>query len=228
MHEGERQMEKKDKGAWVVPALLWLLASVTLLSAVVRLAITGEALATGVLPPDPGEAAFIHHPGITALHLLPGIAFMALGPLQFIPAIRQRRPALHRWSGRIFIAAGALTAVSALVMSIVFPQVGGPGKEAAVYTISIALLVSLAIALRAILRRDVPRHRAWMIRAFAIGLSISTMRLYIIPMYALYGLPDDFTIGFGMWFGLVVNVAVAELILLRERWHAARVPGLAR
>lgn len=209
--------ENHGKSAWVVPALLWLLASVTLLSGVVRLVVTGQALVTGVMPPDPGEAAFVHHPGIAALHILPGIAFMALGPLQFIPGIRQRRPGLHRWSGRVFITAGALTAVSALVMNVVFPPVGGPGKESAVYTISVALLAALAIALSAILHRDVPRHRAWMIRAFAIGLSISTQRLYFIPMFALYGMPDNFTIGLGMWLGLLVNVAAAELILLRER-----------
>ena len=108
-------------------------------------------------------------------------------------------------------------AVSAIAINIMFPPFGGLFKSIAVYVFSVAQIVTLTVALRAILRRDITRHRAWMIRAFAIGLAISTMRIFFIPAYLLYGVPSDFTVGLGMWIGFLVNIAVAEFILWRER-----------
>ena len=147
------------------------------------------------------------------LHLL----FLLLGPLQFVAAIRARWPKIHRISGRVFIASGFMMAVSAIAINIMFPPFGGLFKSIAVYVFSVAQIVTLTVALRAILRRDITRHRAWMIRAFAIGLAISTMRIFFIPAYLLYGVPSDFTVGLGMWIGFLVNIAVAEFILWRER-----------
>lgn len=197
--------------------LLFLLGAVVVLSAVVRLAGMGGALSSGVLPEDAGDAAYVRHPFIAVLHLVPGVAFTLLGPIQFMPGIRRRWPVVHRWSGRVFIVSGVLVAVTAMVVSAVFPPVGGLFKSSAVYLFSIAQLVTLGVALRAVLRCDIPRHRAWMIRAFAIGLGVATMRLYFIPVLLLFGVPGDFSIGLGMWVGFGVNVVVAELILLRER-----------
>jgi hypothetical protein len=42
------------------------------------------------------DAGFTHHPVLMFVHMLPGLAFMLLGPLQFLPRLRSRRPALHR------------------------------------------------------------------------------------------------------------------------------------
>ena len=36
------------------------------------------------------------------------------------------------------------------------------------------MILCLVLGLRAILRRDVPTHRAWMIRAYALGLGAGT------------------------------------------------------
>lgn len=206
--------------------ILFLLGSIVVLSAVVRLAGMGEALSSGVLPEDAGDAAYVQHPFIAALHLVPGVTFMLLGPIQFMPGVRRRWPVVHRWSGRVFVFSGVLVAVTAMVVSAVFPPVGGLFKSSAVHLFSIAQIVTLGVALRAALRRNIPRHRAWMIRAFAIGLGVATMRLYFIPVFLLFGVPDDFNIGLGMWVGFGVNVAVAELILLRERMQVrARSSG---
>lgn len=209
-------MVQKYKFRWVVPAL-WMLGGITILSAFYRFFITGNALVSGVAPADPADMPYVIHPVIAALHLVSGTIFLMLGPLQFISGIRTRWPVVHRWVGRLFVVSGLITAVSAIILNLVFPPVGGVFKSMAVYVFSVALFVSLLIALRAILRREIMRHRAWMIRSFAIGLSVSTMRVFFIPVYFLYGLPNDFTIGLGMWVGFVINIVVAEIILLRER-----------
>lgn len=201
---------------WVAP-LLWLLGALAIYSAIDRMHITFGALLSGVMPTDPADMHYVRHALLISFHIIPGFIFLALGPLQFMGAIRVRWPKVHRISGRIFVASGFMTAISAIGINIVFPPFGGLFKSIAVYIFSIALIVSLTIAVRAILRRDITRHRAWMIRAFAIGLAISTMRIFFIPMYLLYGVPNDFTVAMGMWIGFLFNILIAEFILWRER-----------
>src|SRR6266508_3975713 len=54
------------------------------------------------------DAGFIQHRVLTLVHIAPGLLFMLLGPLQFMPKLRARRPRFHRWCGRIFVAAGTV------------------------------------------------------------------------------------------------------------------------
>lgn len=209
-------MKNKLAFGWV-PPVLWLLGALAIYSALDRMLITYGALLTGVMPADPANAHYVKHALLISFHIIPGLLFLVLGPLQFVVSIRARWPKAHRISGRIFIVSGFMMAISAIAINIVFPPFGGIFKSIAVYIFSLAQIVTLTIALRAILRRDIARHRAWMIRAFAIGLAISTMRIFFIPAYLLYGVPSDFTVGLGMWIGFLVNIAVAEFILWRER-----------
>ena len=78
------------------------------------------------------DAGFSAHPLLTFAHMLPGLAFMLLGPLQFVPSVRARRPALHRLCGRIVLVSGVVVGVTALVMS---PRmaIGGVNETAAVW-----------------------------------------------------------------------------------------------
>ena len=209
-------MQTKSTFGWVAP-VLWLLGALAIYAAIDRMLITYGSLLTGVMPTDPANAHYVKHALLISLHIIPGLLFLLLGPLQFVAAIRARWHKIHRISGRVFIASGFMMAVSAIAINIMFPPFGGLFKSIAVYVFSVAQIVTLTVALRAILRRDITRHRAWMIRAFAIGLAISTMRIFFIPAYLLYGVPSDFTVGLGMWIGFLVNIAVAEFILWRER-----------
>jgi hypothetical protein len=68
---------------------------------------------------------FAHYPILTLVHIVPGLLFMILGPLQFSSTLRSRRLAWHRWSGRVFVFCGLVIGVSALVMSFWMPAIGG-------------------------------------------------------------------------------------------------------
>ncbi|HWV15449.1 MAG TPA: DUF2306 domain-containing protein [Cellvibrio sp.] len=210
----EKQNVKKGIGLAIV---LLLLGSVAIASALSRLADMQQAIATGVVSTNTNDAVYIQHLALSLLHLIPGTLFLMLGPMQFMPGLRARRPALHRWSGRLFVVSGFTVAISAIIINIIFPPVGGWFKSASVYIFSSLMIFALGMGFRAILRREIDRHREWMIRAFAIGLGVSTMRLYFIPAYLLYGMPDNFTIGLGMWIGFGVNLLVAEWIIWRMK-----------
>src|SRR6202795_2485876 len=47
---------------------------------------------------------FARHPILTLGHIVPGMLFMILGPLQFNSRIRARHLRWHRLSGRVFVA----------------------------------------------------------------------------------------------------------------------------
>lgn len=202
---------------WRTIGWLYLLALLAIASAIYRLALIAEAFVTGKLPIDPGDLIYVQRWVTATMHLVTGLAFMILGPLQFSARLRQRWPRWHRVSGRVFVVAALCAAGTAMGMNVIFPPVGGLGKSSAVFVFGIAQIVTVLVALRYILRRDVAAHRAWMMRAFAIGLGVSTQRLFFIPVFVVSGVPSGFVIGLGMWIGFGVNVLVVEVLLWRER-----------
>ena len=222
-------MTTKRTKRWLVPALLLLLGSLNILFGALQL----DAIWQGP-PSAPNEETimtYFQSPIPIVLHIVAGILFNLLGPLQFAPAIWQRWPRWHRLSGRLLIGAGVVVGLSGLWMNQFYPAYGGFLKYSGVGLSSIGIIVSLGIALRAILARDVPRHRAWMMRAFALGLGPATQRLFILPIYFTTGIPDDLTIGLVVWGGFLVNLAVVEWVLRRDPNGArleASITGLGR
>src|SRR5690242_6552408 len=60
------------------------------------------------------DTHFAEHRALTLMHILPAMLFMMLGPLQFVSGLRRKYPQVHRWSGRVFLAASAIVGVSGL------------------------------------------------------------------------------------------------------------------
>ncbi len=169
-------------------------------------------------PPGFPEAAIldrgpIEHPLLTLVHIIPGLLFIVLGPLQFIPRLRTRRPRFHRWAGRVFVGSGAILGISALIMSPVMP-VGGVNETVASTLFAILFLFALSKAFLHIRRREVIPHREWMIRAFAIGLAVATIRPIVGVFFATKQLthltPREF-FGTAFWLGFTLHLIAAEL-----------------
>ncbi len=200
-----------------VPILLWLYGGIVVFSGIMRLAITGQALTTGQPVDDPVFMIYVHQPWLPAIHILAGTVFMLLGPLQFIPSIRRHWPKMHRVTGRVFLVCGLIAAATGLGVEFTFPLRGGYVKRAAMVLFSLAMLVALVLAWRAAVRRRIDLHRAWVVRAYAIGLALSTTRLYFIPAYLMYGNPSQFEAATVTWTGFCINCLVAEWIVRRSR-----------
>jgi hypothetical protein len=49
------------------------------------------------------DEVFARHPVLTMIHIVPGLLFMILGPLQFSTTIRARHLQWHRLNGRVFL-----------------------------------------------------------------------------------------------------------------------------
>jgi uncharacterized membrane protein len=156
---------------------------------------------------------FAHYPILTLVHIVPGLLFMLLGPLQFSATIRTRHLRWHRRSGRVFVICGVVIGTSALVMSFGMPAIGGFNQAAATTLFATFFLFALCKAFWHIRRRETALHREWMIRAFSVGLAVATIRPIIGMFFAtsrLSGLTPHEFFGIAFWIGFVLHLIAAE------------------
>jgi uncharacterized membrane protein len=169
---------------------------------------------------------FAHYPILTLVHIVPGLLFMVLGPLQFAPTIRAHHLRWHRLSGRVFIICGVVIGISALVMSFAMPSIGGFNQAAATTLFATFFLIALCKAFWHIRRREIALHREWMIRAFSVGLAVATIRPIIGIFFAtsrFSGLTPHEFFGVAFWIGFVLHLLAAEAWIhaTQPQQHAA-------
>ncbi len=167
-----------------------------------------------------------------------GVAIL-LGTMQLVPRIRQRRR-LHRQVGRVFLLVGTLAFfVTGLPLAL---TVEDDLARAGLLVPPVLWPMFAAAGYAAIRGRDIARHRAWMLRLYALSFFAITARL-IVPLLMLPQVPmldswyggdvermAEATIPFGQWLGWIVNLAVAELILRKKLpvSHEPSTPGSPR
>lgn len=198
--------------------LLWLFTLVLVLISVAMvmrrtLSLFGLISTSSALSGStPVDAAFTRYAPLTMLHILPGLAFVVFGPLQFVKTLRNRRPRVHRRIGYIVLTSGLATGVTALAMTTRM-AIGGATERAATALFGVLFLVALGRAFACIRRRQVALHREWMIRAFSLGLAVATVRPIVGAFFATRGLthlaPSEF-FGIAFWLGFTIHLIAAE------------------
>jgi len=171
------------------------------------------------------DAHFANHATLTLAHVLPAMLFMALGPLQFVRGLRAKYPQVHRWSGRIFLTASTVVGVTGLTMAF-GKTIGRVDEKAAITLFGTFFLIALAKALWHALRREFAQHREWMIRGYAIGLAVATIRPIMGTFFAAALLrghapePKEF-FGTAFWIGFTLQTIAAEIWINYTRPTAA-------
>ena len=91
--------------------------------------------------------------------------------------------------------------------------IGGALEIAATFVFGVLFLVAIGKGFAAIRTRRVAEHRRWMIRAYAMGLAVATVRPIVGVFFATSRLthltPHDF-FGIAFWLGFILSVATAE------------------
>jgi uncharacterized membrane protein len=199
----------------------WLLGA-----AVGFLALIGVGASATHYLQEPYNPGFIEYPTIVALHVVLGGVYLALAPFQFVKRIRSRHLGYHRWVGRMLISIGLVVGATALFMGLVIPFSGWP-ERVIIGLFGGLFLVALIKGFVHIRAGRVALHREWMIRAFAIGLSIATMRLIFVPTLLIVAAPTDALVTVlstsSFTAALVLHASVAELWI-----HATRRSGVPR
>jgi uncharacterized membrane protein len=203
-------------------AALLLLSAIPLAGGAIRLIeLAGGAAIT------PANARFFAAPLPVVLHILSAAVFAVLGAFQFSTAFRRRRPGWHRAAGRLLVAAGLLVGLSALWMTLFYARAPGSGDLLYAFRLLFgsAMLGSIVLAFAAIRRHDVQRHRAWMMRAYAIALGAGTQALTQGVGAMIGGPPNELRGALLMGAGWVINLAIAEWAI---RKRPAKPGGIRR
>ena len=205
---------------WRLPAGLLALTVVPVAAGVVRLTqlIVGADITAE-------NARFFASPAPVVVHIVSVTAFAVLGVFQFVPRIRRRRPGWHRVVGRILVPSGLAAALSGLWMTLFYPRPPDVGDllSAMRLVFGSAMAAAIVLGFLAIRRGDVARHRAWMIRGYAIGMGAGTQVITNLPWLLIFGTPDQLARAMLMGAGWVINLAVAELAI--RRTFTRRVPS---
>jgi uncharacterized membrane protein len=147
-------------------------------------------------------------------HVFGASLALLLGPWQFLPGLRQRRPALHRLIGRIYLGIAVLVGgLAGLYMS--FFAFGGIISTLGFASLAVVWLATGALALRAILRGDVTSHRRWMIRNFSLACAAITLRVGLGLCFAAGLAFEDFYVWLA-WVSWIPNALFAEFIIRRR------------
>jgi hypothetical protein len=77
------------------------------------------------------------------------------------------------------------------------------------------MVATLVLGLVAIRRRRFARHRAWMIRGYALGAAAGTQSVTILPVVLIAGPPGEPAGTLLMAAGWVINALVAEWLIRR-------------
>ncbi len=219
-----KALAKAGSAKWLVAALL-VLSAIPLAAGAFRLTqLAGGAEIT------PANARFFASPLPVVLHIVSAAVYAILGAFQFAPGFRRRRPGWHRAAGRLLVACGLVVGLSGLWMTLFYPWPDGDGEL--LYALRLlfgsAMVGSIVLGLAAIRRRDLARHRAWMMRGYALGLGAGTQALTLGIGEIAFGAPGEVARGLLLGAGWAINLALAEWIIRRPPSPPARTVSPAR
>jgi hypothetical protein len=207
---------------WLIPAGLLLLSAIPMAAGAFRLnQLAGGAEIT------PANARFFAAPWPVVIHIVGAAVYALVGAFQFLTGWRRRAFGWHRAAGRVLVVCGLLVGLSGLWMTLFYPHTVG-----LIFVVRLvfgsAMVVSILLGFATIIRgRDVMGHRAWMMRAYAIGLGAGTQAFTGVVESFMVSEPTELSTALSLAAGWLINVAVAEWAIRRLPAHRARNRALA-
>lgn len=110
----------------------------------------------------------IAHFGFAALPLF-------IGPLQFIPQIRNKYPKFHRLAGKFYIVGSIISALTVYILLATTYTL--PGAILSLGLLATIWLFTTIAAYKFIRKRNVIRHKEFMLRSYVCGLAFVFIRL---------------------------------------------------
>jgi uncharacterized membrane protein len=166
-------------------------------------------------------------------HIFIAFAITLSGLFQFIPWLRYRAPAVHRWNGRFFIVIVITTAITSLWMIWTRDTFGGTLLSDLASSLNAVLMIGFcSVALLTAMRRQFAQHERWALRTFIVVQGVWFKRVLnalanMLPQ-KLPGLapdmtgPTDVAINFASF---LLPLAILEFYLWGRRSQHAAVVG---
>jgi uncharacterized membrane protein len=163
-----------------------------------------------------GEVAANRFPTPLGLrvHIVASGLALLIGPFQFLRALRNRAPRVHRWMGRTYVLAclvGGLAGGSIALFSS-SGLVAGFGF----FVLAVCWLFCTVRAYLAVRAHDYVTHQRWMIRSFALTFAAVMLRIYI-PFALVIGIGYEASYPVIAWLCWVPNLVVAQFLVRSAR-----------
>lgn len=150
-------------------------------------------------------------------HILFGSIALGTLCLQVWPWLRTHYPAVHRWSGRLYVFAGALPC--ALLVAVLIPLAGTPLGAAGQTCAAAGWIFTTIMGYVRARQHRWGAHRRWMLYSFAFALNIVWGRVFIIVFQLGHVENATILLQFeeaSTWIGWVINIFLVRLWLDRK------------
>lgn len=200
----------------VVVGFVAVTVLVVLVFAARRFALDVPHLHAGTVPDDDFDRRYVESPWVAGVHITLGTVYLIGALHQLAWPLRQAYPWWHRRLGRVTATAGLGSAMLGTVLGLAMPY-GGLPETAASVVFGPWMALCLVLGVRAIRSGDAATHRRWMIRAFAVGTAVGTIRLWVGALSGAGLVTMEDVFGLAFWLAFVLHVAAAEWWLRSPR-----------
>ena len=160
-----------------------------------------------------GDEFFAHVLGLWAyplqlwFHVVFGIGYLLLAPLQFVSSLRRNFPYLHRTIGWLSVVMSMVLNLGGLVI-VANASYVGLAEQITIFFVAFSYMSMLYMALKNIRAGNIAKHREWMILAFALMLAVIAVRpCYVALLTAGYPSKQIFVVA--MWLATATNMTIA-------------------
>lgn len=127
-----------------------------------------------------------------AVHVMLAVVILLAGLVQLLPVVRRRWPAVHRWSGRGYLAAAMLTSLGGTWLIWMRGTVGDLSQHLALTVNAGLLIVCAVMAWRTARARDFAAHRRWALRTYMTAGGVFFFRLGLFGWLVAWQRPVGF------------------------------------
>lgn len=166
-------------------------------------------------------ASFRARPLAIAVHALFGPVALAMGLVNLLPALRQRRRwGVHRLVGRVYVVSVLALGTAGLYLACY--AAGGVVARVGFGLLGVGTLTTALQGYRNIRRGRIVRHREWMLRSYALIFGAVTLRIWMPILVIAHQGQFIPAYRWVAWLSWVPNLLWVEWII-RRGWRPAYV-----
>ena len=155
------------------------------------------------------------------LHIAGGVVALTVGLGQLWSGMTNRVARMHRALGKLYVGCILFGSIGGFYLALTIS--GNPPYAAGLFTLCVAWVITTSMAVLAVRRRNIPQHREWMTRSYAVTFAFVTFR-FGVETLIWQGLPAADAQAIMAWACWSVPLLLLEpLLQLRRPSTAKRV-----
>lgn len=151
------------------------------------------------------------------VHVASGILCLTASLSQYSDTVLKKYRALHKYLGRVYAYSIFLFVFPTGIILSFFAK-GGIISIIGFLVLSVATFITALFGVRAILKKNLKKHKIWITRSFALISSAITFRILQLLLEAV-GVPSLISYQLAVWLSLAINVLLGEYYLWKAKFR---------